>query len=374
MNPIRHLMILARIAVAAMHDTRRTARSSHLWRKARRMTYVPLSRPTWNHTWSVDSFARESRVIGDARRVTREAHASHLRASAAMRGTVRAWDAPASAPKPRRGHERLTWDSRRLIRYMRDTVAREYVAASLAREAGIVNRDRVKWNAANGNRAQRARAKYLASLTPDQRTMLDALRAMPIESVDTIAESHARGYDSEPARGITSAREARVNERGAGKASYKRMSGHAARVTLRDTIAPTSTDEWGLAATAIGPMETVGYASHPLVTREQHAYLLDAVRTDPSRATVRVLHAGPHGRMMSTLDNGRIVSDVRPVSSYTNERDARRDAAREARRDRVQAALARVKHATRHTISDDRDARNVALLASVATYGAADTE
>jgi hypothetical protein len=77
---------------------------------------------------------------------------------------------------------------------------------------------------------------------------------------------------------------------------------------------------------------------------------------------------------MSTLRDGAIVSDVRAVAAYAHERDARRDAAREARRERVQAALARVKHATRHTITDDKDARNRALLASVATYGAQDTE
>jgi hypothetical protein len=227
-------MILARIGIAAMQANR-------TYRRVRQYA-PPVMRGAWNHTYSVDEYARESRVIGDARRVNREARASHLRASAAMRGTVRAWDAPAESPKPRTRHARLTRDSRRLIRYMRDTVAREYVAASLAREAGTVNRDRVKWNVANGTRAQRARAKYLASLTSEQRTMLDALRAMPIESVDTIAESHARGYDSEPARGITSAREARVNERGAGKRKYGRMSGHASRVTLRDAHASTSTE------------------------------------------------------------------------------------------------------------------------------------
>src|SRR5262252_240900 len=194
----------------------------------------------------------------------------------------------------------LTRDTRGLIRLMRDTLARE-------RTAGIV---------------------ALADARPNRH-----------------AAAHAALI---PAwRGLTPALDTRHSERGASGMSG--VTGAASRVSQRDAHAPTA---------LLRPMPArivVGHATHPALTREQRAWLMDTVRHTPTLATVRVTHAGPHGRMMNEWRDGRIMDTVRPVSDYTAVR-AQRHAARRAT---VQAQRA--------------DERRVALLASVAVYGEADT-
>jgi len=349
-------------------------RAARAWRRAH-VRITPPVRLTWR-VMTLDAFEREARSHADARRIARAARAASLRtyttyATCDTCGAPHSvgdtcdhagW-VPVSRPKPLSRHAAAR-EARALIRMMRDTTRRER-DAQVSRRTDAMREVRDAHVTGLRSRGDRARARYLASLTPEQRTMLDALRTMPIESVDALAERHTprHSYATDAPRGVTSAREARVTARGAtgDPAHAARVKGHAARVTTRDAHAATASDEWRLAATTVAPIETVGTATHPFATGENYATLIDAVRRDPARATVTVTRPGPNGRMRH----------VRPVTDYTTPRDEARAAAREARAAHVAAALARVRHATRHVVTDESHAARYARLSRAGVNDAA---
>jgi hypothetical protein len=203
----------------------------------------------------------------------------------------------------------------------------------------------------------------LTRLTPDARWLIKLVR----DSVARERNPEAALSLARPARhvkahaalmpawkGLTNALDTRVSERGA--SGVRGIIGAATRVSQRDAHVPAETLR-PLPASIV-----VGHAIHPALmgadpaSVKARAWLMDTVRREPSRATVRVMMPGPHGMMMSTLAGGRIGSTVRPVSDYVSKSEARKSEARAARK-----------------VSQAREVEMVRLASIVGTIGAADT-
>lgn len=319
----------------------RTAAAAH--RRADRAAAVqPCTLHTAQHVWTVEEAHDAAMRRNDPLRRTAARHARNV-----------AWvNRPLHTAQPataaHSGSQRLTAVERAGLRLLIDARNRERVAAedaAAARKAAArAGTHSARYDAAQATRADRKKARYLASLTDEQRAYLAALTPEVITEAAAILPEPT-GYDAQPYRGMVNAREARVSPRGAAPFADTKRSprGIAQRVSIRDAHAATQSDEHGLAATTLKWLPTVGYSAHPELTADQRDWLLTQVRLHPTQATYTQRAA-----------DGAVTYGC-PVTYLTH------DEAATATRERARAAMR------------DAHAERVALLTSVTTHTAADT-
>jgi len=252
--------------------------------------------------------------------------------------------------------ERLTYTSRYGLRCL----ISERVAARIAEQdalraeqdaSGDEYRDRrgsgTRLHAALSSRADRARARYLASLSDAERAALESLtpdEAQTITEAYDAAQAELSGYDASPWRGMVAARETRVSPRGA---SEQGKRGTASRVSIRDAHAATASDEHGLAATTVKPLRLAANDDPTMVQRTLTLTARLALESVPQSERLAWFASLP----ASAWHTATVPVPERP------------DAAERP---------ARAEHPAHAAARADEQADRVRLLTSVATYGDAE--
>lgn len=198
------------------------------------------------------------------------------------------------------------------------------------------------------------------------RAMLDILarernpRIALLESGEDVREPHRktpkRGSVTRRPKlyGLTNGTETRVAPRGS-TGNVKHRINPGTQVTMRDHYRYVPDN--GIASLRM--VKTVGVASHPSASHENYSTAINHVRIHPTEATVRIRMSRVPFAVWSRGDHTRIV----PVTDYTQVKDARESVKREARRESAKRGYQAMREATK-----------LALLESVTTHTAADTE
>jgi len=244
-------------------------------------------------------------------------------------------------------HEMRLSDERDISRkahYRGAWLARLHGAPSEARESC-----RLALNAQGGMSASSITRKALTSEARNvMRLLMDdsARQANPrialMESGEDVREPHRKG---EAWKGLVNGTEARLSERGA--SGIKGVRGVAARVSIRDAHAATMSDEYGLAATTLRALLTVGVSPMLASLGLDVSECLTQARKAPRKATLTVRQSRVPFAVWAKGDH----LSIRLASDYGDVRDARKAEARKAH-----GVRSRAEHeAMRQTTRDGRE-------------------
>jgi len=324
----RHLIIVGHVLTPQRKwVTAAVPHPSNLWRKARRITTQP--RRVW--------LPGEHAALCATREAQREAQ---------RRVWLRRVITWVSRPQPVSGAVKpaqpvLTYSTRYGLRLAVSERAAAAAAERDARENGTLGNHTQR----NLTRAERARQRYLASLTDAERAALDALTpedaAALTEAYDT-AQAALTGYDPQPWRGMVPAREARVSPRGADAPGQR---GTASRVSVRDAHAAQAEDEHGLTATTDRPLR-LRVNDDPTMTQR--------VLTAEYRALLADVPMAERLLWLTQVPASAYVSATVPVP------------------ERAEPVRVSHTHPAHAAAAADAQAARVALLAQVTTHTAAD--